>query len=361
MGIRRALIGIMFAGLLAPLAATTSAKSYDVLELPAVKSDLAAESLIYTIRQFHGRFYATGHRGHILFSEDGISWDQANVPVRSSILDVHFPTPELGWAVGHEGIILHSTDGGKNWVKQYDGLRYGAEGFAYYSRLAEEDPENEDYPFLVEEMQFAVEQGADKPLFRVFFHSPTFGHVFGAYGMMLKTEDGGENWVHVLETTENDSFFHVFDFALLEGKQRFFLSGEAGLFMIGDADAETAKLVETVPWEGSFFSSAASSSGAIVLGGLRGRMFRTEDEGQSWEEVQKPPSSSIVASTLLNDGRLLFAGIAGEILVSTDDGKSFNYLPVSSGDRVYAVVQGPEGSILVGGPAGIQKLALPKQ
>ena len=90
-------------------------------------------------------------------------------------------------------------------------------------------------------------------------------------------------------------------------------------------------------------------------------MFRTEDEGQSWEEVQKPPSSSIVASTLLSDGHLIFTGIAGEILVSTDDGKSFNYMPVSSGNRVYAVSEGPEGSILVGGPAGIQKLALPKQ
>ena len=90
-------------------------------------------------------------------------------------------------------------------------------------------------------------------------------------------------------------------------------------------------------------------------------MFRTEDEGQSWEEVIKPPSSSIVAATKLDDGRLLFAGIAGEILFSVDDGRSFNYLPVSSGNRVYTVEQGPEGSILVGGPAGIQKLALPNQ
>lgn len=359
MGIRRALIGIVLAGLLAPIAAMTSAKSYDVLELPASKSELAAESLIYTIREFHGRFYATGHRGHILISEDGVTWNQAEVPVRSSILDIHFPTPELGWAVGHEGVILHSRDGGKTWVKQYDGLRYGSEGLEYYTDLAEKNPDNEDYPFLVEEMQFAVDQGADKPFFRVFFHSPSHGHAFGAYGMMLKTEDGGENWVHVLETTENDSFFHVFDFAPLAGEQRFFLSGEAGLFMVGDAKEETAVLVENVPWEGSFFTSTASNSGAIILGGLRGRMFRTEDEGQSWEEVKKPPSSSIVASTRLNDGRLLFAGIAGEILFSTDEGKSFNYVPVSSGNRVYTVVGGPEGSILVGGPAGIQKLALP--
>jgi photosystem II stability/assembly factor-like uncharacterized protein len=360
MGIRRTLVALCMSLSLAPWTAVQAQKSYDVLELPAVPSELAAKSLVFAIHEFDGRYFATGHRGHILFSDDGENWTQAEVPVRSSILDINFPTPELGWAVGHEGVILHSSDGGKTWVKQYDGLRYGEEGLAYYSKLAEEKPDDEDMPFLVEEMEFAISQGADKPLFKVLFHDANYGHVFGAYGMILKTEDGGKSWEHVLHTTENDSFYHVFDYAPLPGGERFFLSGEAGLFMIGDAAEETAVLVENVPWEGSFFTSAASEDGAVVLGGLRGRMFRTEDEGASWEEVQKPPSSSIVASAVLDDGRMVFAGIAGELLISSDGGRSFNYLPLSSGNRVYTVEQGPQGSLLVGGPAGIQKLQLPQ-
>lgn len=360
MGIRRTLVALCASLLLAPWVSVFAQKSYDVLELPAVPSELAAKSLVFAIHKYFDRYFAVGHRGHILYSEDGENWTQAQVPVRSSLLDIHFPSPELGWAVGHEGVILHSTDGGKTWVKQYDGLRYGDEGLAYYQKLAEENPEDEDFPYLVEEMEFAISQGADKPLFKVFFHDDKFGHVFGAYGMMLKTEDGGESWEHVLHTTENDAFYHLFDYAHLPGDSRFFLSGEAGLFMIGDAQAETAVLIDAVPWEGSFFTSAASPDGSVILGGLRGRMFRTEDEGESWEEVQKPPTSSIVASALLDDGRLVFAGIAGELLVSSDGGRSFNFLPLSSGGRVYTVCQGPEGSILVGGPAGIKKLQLPQ-
>ena len=360
MGIGKSLVALCLSLTLLPLTSAWAQKSYDILELPAVPSELATKSLIMAIHRYHDRYFAVGHRGHILYSDDGENWTQAQVPVRSTLLDIHFPTPELGWAVGHEGVILHSADGGKTWVKQYDGLRYGNEGLELYTRLVEEDPENEDYPFLVEEMEFAISQGADKPLFKVRFHDENYGHALGAYGMILRTEDGGKNWRHVLHNTENYSFYHVFDFAPLPGGSRFFMSGEAGLFMIGDIEEDNAVLVENVPWEGSFFTSAAAGDGAIVLGGLRGRMFRTADEGVNWEEVKKPPTSSMVESVVLDDGRMVFAGIAGELLVSTDQGRSFNFLPVRTGNRIYTVEQGPEGSLLVGGPAGIQKVALPQ-
>jgi photosystem II stability/assembly factor-like uncharacterized protein len=357
---RKALMAVLLAVMLAPWFATHAAK-YDVLELPAVASEMATKSMIFAVRQFGDRYFAVGHQGHILYSDDGgDNWTQAEVPVRSSLLDIHFPTPELGWAVGHEGVILHSADSGKTWVKQYDGIRYGVEGKAYYQTLAEANPDNELYSYLVEEMDFAIQQGADKPLFKVRFHTPTSGHALGAYGMILRTEDGGKNWLHVLEHMENDSFYHIFDFAQLPGERRFFLSGEAGLFMIGDADAQTGKLIETVPWEGSFFTSSAAADDAIVMGGLRGRMFRTTDAGETWTVVDKPATSSMVDSTRLANGKLVFVGMAGEILMSDDDGNSFTQLPLSIGGRIYTVAEGPPGTLLVAGPSGIHKLSLPQ-
>ncbi|HEY6132137.1 MAG TPA: YCF48-related protein, partial [Halioglobus sp.] len=192
--------------------ASSNTTRYDVLELPAESSALASKSLIYSISKFGDRYFATGHHGHILYSDNGgDSREQAQVPVRSSILDIDFPTPELGWAVGHEGVILHSTDGGKTWIKQYDGRRYGEEGLAYYRARAAAEPDNAQYPLLVEEMEFAVSQGADKPLFKVAFPSETHGYALGAYGMILETRDGGQTWQHILEKVDNDAFFHVFD------------------------------------------------------------------------------------------------------------------------------------------------------
>ena len=363
MKLRKVLFALLVAFI--PVAGTYAAK-YDVLELPSVPSPLASKSLIFSIDKFGDRYFATGHFGHILYSDDGgDTWTQAEVPVRSSITGIDFPTPELGWAVGHEGVILHSADGGKTWAKQYDGLRYGTEGLAFYEKLVEENPDNEDYPYLVEEMEFAISQGADKPLFGVHFHSPTHGHVMGAYGMILRTTDGGKNWVHVLHNMENDSFYHVFDFAPLPEEGRFFLSGEAGLFMVGDINEKTGRRVHSVPWEGSFFASTDTADGAIVMGGLRGRMFRTENAGDSWTVVQKTPSSAIVDLARLEDGRLIAVSIGGQVLMSTDNGLSFAPLPITGGplsstERIYTVAEGPDETILVGGPSGIRKLALPQ-
>ncbi len=361
MKLREVLLAVLLAVTVAPWSVSYAAK-YDVLELPAVPSELASKSMIFAIRQYGDRYFAVGHQGHILYSDDGgDSWTQAEVPVRSTLLDIYFPSPELGWAVGHEGVILHSGDGGKTWVKQYDGIRYGLEGKAYYEEMAAADPNDTLFPYLVGEMDFAISQGADKPLFKIRMHTTTSGHALGAYGMILRTEDGGENWYHVLHHMENDSFYHYFDYAQLPGKRMFFLSGEAGLLMVGDGTVETpgAKMIYSVPWEGSFFTSVDATDDAIVLGGLRGRMFRTTDVGHTWAVVEKPTTSSLVDSTRLANGNLVFVGIAGEILISTDEGYTFAMLPLRSGGRIYTVAEGPEGTLLVGGPHGIQKLNLP--
>ena len=364
--LRKVLLPGLLALVLTPwVSASFAAAKYDVLQLPAAKSDIADESLIYTIRKFGDRYFATGIFGHILYSDDGgDTWTQAEVPVRSSITDITFATPELGWAVGHEAVILHSSDGGKTWVKQFDGIRYAEEGLEYYEKLAAEDPNDPLYPYMVDEMNFSLGQGADKPFFKVYFHNEKFGHAVGAYGMVMVTEDGGEHWIHRLETVENDNFNHIFDFAPLPGTGKFFLAGEAGLFLVADVsgsfDERGAKRVHSVPWEGSFFASAAAADGSIIVGGLRGRMFRTTDAGTNWTVVEKPPTSSIVGSTQLENGNLVFVGIAGEVLMSQDDGNSFALLPVSSGNPIFTVAEGPGGSLLVGGPAGIQKLTLPQ-
>ena len=360
MTLKKALLAALMVIAVAPWSASHAA-TYDVMNLPAVPSELATKSLIYTIAKMGDRHFATGHFGHILYSDDGgETWTQAEVPVRSSILDIHFPTPEKGWAVGHEGIILHSADGGKTWVKQYDGLRFGQEGLAYYQSLLESDPENELYSVLIGEMEFAIGQGADKPFFRVFFINDKQGYAVGAYGMSMVTFDGGENWEPNMHRIENDSFFHMFDFAPLPEAGRFFISGEAGLFLVGDVNARLATQVPSVPWEGSFFAASGTADGAIVMGGLRGRMFRTADQGQTWSAVEKPDTSSIVDGTLLADGRQVFVGIAGEVLLSEDDGNSFSLVPVARSGPIYAVEEGPAGTLLLGGPGGIKQLSLPQ-
>ncbi|MDJ0655780.1 MAG: YCF48-related protein [Xanthomonadales bacterium] len=337
------------------LAWPTAYASYDVLDLPAVPSDLAPKSLLYSVSRVGDRLLATGHHGHIIYSDDnGETWTQAEVPVRSSILDLHFPRPELGWAVGHDGVILHSSDGGASWVKQYDGRQYGKDGLALYQELLQQDPADEMLQMLVEEMQFAIEQGADKPFFGVHFHSDTFGHVAGAYGMFLWTLDGGKTWEHRMHIIENYGFNHLFDFTELDDG-RFFIAGEIGLALVGDLGKQSAVALST-PWEGSFFTCITANDGSVIMAGLRGRAYRTVDVGETWTAVEKPPSSSLVDSIVLSDGRVLLAGQAGDILLSDDDGISFNKIQLPGVERIYAVAEIDPNTLLIAGPNGIQRV-----
>lgn len=335
---------------------TSSYANYDVLELPAVKSDIAVTSRVYTVRKFGDRVYATGIRGHILYSDDaGESWMQAEVPVRSSIVDITMIGDE-GWAVGHGGVILYSNDRGQTWSKQYDGRQYGKDGLAMYEKMLAEDPENELLDILVGEMDFAVSQGADKPFFRIVMHTEKFGHALGAYGMLLVTFDGGKTWEHREHTVDNYAFNHLFDVSRMK-TGKFFLCGEAGVVLQGDVNEQVAVQLNT-PWEGSFFTCRTAADGSVVMGGLRGQVFRTTDEGNTWHVVEKPESSSVVDSLLMKDGRMVLIGQAGQVLVSSDNGQTFTMQQLKNVGELGSAAEIDENTLLIAGARGVQKVHL---
>src|SRR5437868_2175092 len=79
---------------------------------PALISALAARSPLLAIERAGNRVVAVGLRGHIVYSDDsGATWRQALVPVSVDLLGVSFPSPKVGWAVGHGGVVLATRDG----------------------------------------------------------------------------------------------------------------------------------------------------------------------------------------------------------------------------------------------------------
>lgn len=343
------------------------ATDYDVLQLPAVESHLANKSLIYSLYRYGERVFASGHRGHILYSDDnGDSWTQSKVPVRSAILDIHFANDRLGWAVGHGGIILHSKDGGESWLKQYDGHRLGNEGLPFYQKLAAQNPDNESYKSLIGEMEYALQQGADKPFFKLFFVNEKQGYAAGAYGILLRTLDGGESWLLAMHTVENESFYHLFDSVPMKNQQRL-IAGEAGLILTAVAGTinENSQLIEgsvkpleNSPYEGSFFTCVGADNGNVVIAGLRGQTFVSQDFGKSWSAVTKPTTGSINDSSKLSDGRIVLVTMTGDVLISNDNGLSFADAGIARMGPIFAVTEAGVDALLLGGPGGIRKVLL---
>ena len=65
---------------------------------------------------------AVGHNGTIIKTSDGgENWSRVSSGVAEKLLAVGFADGQQGWIVGESGVILHTTNGGVSWGKQISG------------------------------------------------------------------------------------------------------------------------------------------------------------------------------------------------------------------------------------------------
>lgn len=297
------LTSVLFAGSSSALAQTTASST----ELkPAIMSLKASKTLLLDVAHAGDRLVAVGARGHIVYSDDkGATWLQATVPARQLLTSVYFVDDKRGWAVGHDSLVLHTADGGESWTVQYRDPELDAmdeEGFGYL----------------------------EKPLMDVRFRDADTGFAIGAYGLLLRTDDGGETWEDVSFDVDNEEGFHFN--ALTEVK-------DSGLFMVGEmgtmyrsADyGDTWETLEDTPYDGSWFGvSGTGEAGGVIAWGLRGNVFRSDDFGDTWQKVplmtpsNGPLESTLAGGGLTPDGRLVIVGVGGVVAISEDAGRSFD-------------------------------------
>ena len=77
----------------------------------------AARSLLLDVVRTPAGYFAVGERGHVLRSADGQDWTQLHIPTRSTLTTIAAHDGVL-WAAGHDGVIVHSTDGGQTWQRR---------------------------------------------------------------------------------------------------------------------------------------------------------------------------------------------------------------------------------------------------
>ena len=139
--------------------------SIDPVLLDAEILPRASRSLLLDAVRTNAGYFAVGERGHVLVSEDGQAWTQAQVPTRATLTTIATADGVL-WAAGHDGVIVHSTDGGQTWTRR---------------RAA---PWSYDI----------VDPSEGVPVMDLLFTDARNGFAIGAYSLMLVTSDGGVTW-----------------------------------------------------------------------------------------------------------------------------------------------------------------------
>lgn len=331
--------------------ATTTAPT-DPLTTPAASSPRAAQSVLLAVTRAGNRLVAVGERGVILTSDDhGRQWQQASVPVSITLTAVHFPTPQQGWAVGHGGVILHSEDGGRQWRKQLDGVG-AAQLELDAARTAAQATDDDASKRRLRDAQRLLSEGADKPWLDVRFWSATEGLVVGAYGGILRTQDGGRSWQSLRGHMANPKGRHLY--ALQQAGDTLYVVGEQGqLFRSRDHAAHFDTLA--TPYAGTYFGLQASPSGELLAYGLRGNALRSGDEGQTWQKVDTGQPITLTAGTRRPDGSVVLVDESGRVLQQSASG--FKALRVPQAFSFTGVVTAADGSLVLTGVRGSTRIA----
>lgn len=317
----------------------------DVLDTPAQMSSLAASTQLNSIVLSGNRLIAVGHRGHIVYSDDqGKKWIQCAVPVSSDLVSVSFPTEKSGWAVGHDGVVLHTADAGVTWVKQFDGLAAAQVMSKHYAET-QNSPGSDS---IRADVQRYLEQGADKPFLDVWFESDSKGYIVGAFGLIFRTMDGGKSWIPLFDRIDNPKRYHLYAIKAI-GSDLFICGEQGGVYKL-DTVADRFKEIKT-PYAGTYFG-ISGKPGALLVYGMRGKVFRSSDGGGSWRQIETGVPAGITGATILEDGRFVLVSQIGHVLISNDDGMTFKPVNTDSPIPAAAVTALAKDTLMVVGFKG---------
>lgn len=314
----------------------------------------ASRSMLLDAVHTPAGYFVVGERGHVLVSDDAKSWRQVQVPTRATLTTLTSIDGQL-WAAGHDGVILHSADGGQSWERR---------------RQSPWSPDLAD-----------TSEGV--PILDILFSDAQHGIAIGAYSLFLTTDDGGATWtpasIHsaasagdgtvesadaTAAVADGEDGFTASDLALgaesdphLNAIARvdddtLVITGERGTFLRSRDNGRTWE-DKRLPYEGSMFGVLAWGGEHIMVCGLRGNVYESLDLGTTWQRVETGIGTSLMGGVALPGGGAVLVGANGAVLARQDFTSPFQATTYQTGNGETPLLSGVvpvegEGYLLLG-------------
>lgn len=247
--------------------------------------------------------WAVGYSNTILHTRDsGKTWESLYINesshhhelMETQFKAVNFINTKKGWAVGgqnigqfgsHNGVIIHTKDGGKTWLVQADNIT------SYLNDLV--------------------------------FINDREGWVVGGWfqqGEILHTTDGGQTWISQLTTDRglNSIFFTT--------KKEGWAVGDGGIFLHTEDFGRTWQRKSIRQYEGYNFNDivfVSETEGWIVSDS--GLILHTQDGGESWQTRKSGTNDPLKTIRFVSPKEGWIVGWKGLILHTTDSGMTWEH------------------------------------
>ena len=257
---------------------------------PLAPTTIGVERTHFNAISLNGeRLLTAGAMGEILYSDDkGAHWSPAklNQDRQALIVSMAFaPDKKLGFAVGHEGWILRTKDGGSSW----------------------------------DEVAFSKENG--EPLMSIARLPSGDWITVGAFGRALESKDGGQTWQALTLPAEVEDK-HLNRIVSSADQQHWLIVGERGLVIKSD-DAGATWQIEPAFYNGSFYNAMPTKEGGWLIYGMRGNIFLQATTGAPWTKSEVAAPVSFFGHAQEQDGTIVLVGQGSMLGISKDGGKSF--------------------------------------
>lgn len=283
---------------LTPLLATMLASFNTAVAAPqpAKSNPHAAKSMMLDAARAGNRIVAVGEHGYVLLSDDdGATQRQAKaVPADLTLTSVSFADAKHGWAVGHGGVIVHTSDGGETWTLQRE------------------------------------DSSADQPLLTVYFRDAQHGWAAGLWSLLLATSDGGKTWQQVTLPPQDGgkrADLNLLKIFPSQGGQ-LYIAAERGMVLRSKDDGASWQYLATGS-KASLWTGTAAGSHTLLVAGLGGRMLRSTDDGASWSAVNAGTAGSIT-QLKADAGGIWASSLDGRLLRSSDEGRTWEAVGAAS-------------------------------
>jgi len=279
---------------------------------------------------------------------------------------VDFADEQRGIAVGDEGIILRTSDGGATWTQSTNGIstrltkvafsgNQRAVALAAGGRVLLSRDAGNTWMFGNDILVDAQDLAFDGPI----------GVAVGRGGYMAYTTDGGEDWALSVPATGDDLSSVAFigpRQAVTFGGGRFFLSRDGGSTWTFTTNAPAVEGLNQVAYGGGLLIASGSAGTRVSddegatwaslvniptgVSGLRdisvsgrtdavavsgnGALLATRDGGQTWTIAAITPAVGFRGVAFADDQRGAALGPGGRILFTNDNGESWSVVGTSN-------------------------------